>query len=153
MKHQWFRNYSTKTLKIRKVAIKFISFSNKSLRRIISDHRRSSNEISMFRRLGQKKTFLMVNVCNEIFAENSMVLQRIINESPMKQQWNISDSEVNTTETIKVKTISIELINNSNMSLQKIINNHQRSSNATSMFRRLGPKKHLWSLMFAKRLR
>ena len=55
------------------------------------------------------------NACNEIFAVTSMVLERVINESSMKNLWNIKDSDVNTTETTKIKKVSIEIINVSNM--------------------------------------
>ena len=40
----------------------------------------------------------------------------------MKKQWKLSDSDVNTTQTTKIKKVSIENINVSNMSLQSVIN-------------------------------
>ena len=49
------------------------------------------------------------NAWNEIFAVISMVLQRVINESSMKKHWKIKDSDVNTTKTIKIKKVSIDV--------------------------------------------
>ena len=40
----------------------------------------------------------------------------------MKQQRYVSDSEVNTSKTIKIKKVSIEIINFSNMTLQSVSN-------------------------------
>ena len=120
MKHQWNINDSggnkTKTMNIKMVSIEFIKVSNTSLQSIINDHRRSINEPSRFRRLGQKKTFLIFKTCYKILAVPSMVFQKIINETSMKQQKSVSDSEVNTTKTTKIKKVSIEIINVSNMS-------------------------------------
>ena len=97
------------------------------------------------------KTFMILNACMEIFAVTSMFLQGIINEASMHEQWEINDSEVNTSKTKKFKNVSYELFNVSNTSLQRIINDHRQSSNETSMFRRLGQQKRLWSLIFASK--
>ena len=96
------------------------------------------------------KALLIRNVCVQIFVVSSMVLQRVINESSRKKQWKISDSDVNTTKTKKNhKSCHRNYQYFWNTSLQKIINDHRRSSNETSMFRRLCLWKHLWSSMFA----
>ena len=70
-----------------------------------------------------EKTFLIISVCKEIFAVTSMFLRRIIQDSSMKQQWSISDSEVNTKKTIKIK------IGHRNYRCFKYVSpkNHQRS--------------------------
>ena len=86
------------------------------------------------------ETSMIFSVCMQIFVVSSMFLQTVINQSSMKKQWNISDSKVNTTKTLKIKNVAIETINFSNMSLQRIINDHRRSSIETSMFRRLSKK-------------
>ena len=112
---------TAKTIKIKKIAIEITNVSNMSLQRINRDHRRSSNETSMFRRLG-KKTFMIINVCIEIFAVTSSFLRKIIKDSSMNQQWNVSDSVANTKKTITIKKVAVEIINVSDMSLQRIIN-------------------------------
>ena len=68
------------------------------------------------------KTSIIFNVCIQIFRDSSMYLQRVINESSIKKQWNMTVSEINTTKTKKTKKVSIEIINASNMSLQIYIN-------------------------------
>ena len=83
-----------------------------------------------------------------------MFLRRIIQDSSMKQQWSISDSEFNTMKTIKIRKVAIEIINVSNMShmsLQRIIDGHRRSSKETSRFRRLGQKNPRRSLKIASK--
>ena len=97
------------------------------------------------------KALLIKNVCVQIFVVSSMVPQRVINQSSMKKQWNINDSGVNTTKTMKIEKVAIEMISNWKMSLQRIINDRRHGSNETSMFRRLGRWKHLWSSMFASK--
>ena len=87
------------------------------------------------------KLFMILNVCMEIFAVTSLFLQGIINESFLHQQWKINDSEVNTSKTKKFKNVSYEIINVSNTSLKRIIKDHRKSSNETSMFRRLPQQK------------
>ena len=96
------------------------------------------------------KPIRIINACIEVFAVTSMLLQRIINESSLKKQWNMKDSELNTTKTIKIKIFPNEIINVSNESHQRIINDYRRSSNEASKFRRLGQNKIL-SLMFASK--
>ena len=96
------------------------------------------------------KPIRIINACIEVFAVTSMLLQRIINESSMKKQWNMKDSELNTTKTIRIKNVPNEIINVSNKSQQRIINSYRRSSNEASKFRRLGQNKIL-SLMFASK--
>ena len=68
------------------------------------------------------KDLLIKNVCVQIFVVSSKFLQGVVNEISMKKQWNISDSEVNTTKTVNIKNVSIEKINVSNMYLQSVIN-------------------------------
>ena len=97
------------------------------------------------------KPLKIINTCIEIFAVTSMYLQRIINESSMTKQWNIKGSDVNTTQTSKIKKVAIEVIKVSNISLESIISDHRRSSNETSMFRRLGQKSPWRSLMLASK--
>ena len=65
---------------------------------------------------------MIFSVCIQIFVVSSMFPKKIINESSLKEQWNMKDSEVNTSKTIKIKGVSIEIINVSNMSLRRIIN-------------------------------
>ena len=65
----------------------------------------------------------------QIFVVSSMFLQRVINESSIKLQWNLSDSEFNTKKTIKIKKVAIEITKVSNMSLQKTINDPRQRSN------------------------
>ena len=65
---------------------------------------------------------MISTACIQIFVESSMFLRRIINESSLKEQWNMNDSEVNTTKTKKIKKNSMEIINVSIMDLQRIIN-------------------------------
>ena len=55
------------------------------------------------------KPIRIINACIEVFAVTSMLLQRIMNESSMKKQWNMNDSELNTTKTIKIKNVPNEL--------------------------------------------
>ena len=97
------------------------------------------------------KSLLIKHVCVQIFVVSSMVLQRVINESSMKKQWNIIDSDVNTTKTMRIKKVAIEKITIRKTSLQRNISDRRGSSNETSMFRRLCLWKHLWSSMFASK--
>ena len=68
------------------------------------------------------ETSMTFTVCIQIFVVSSMFPKKIINESSLKEQWNMRDSEVNTSKTIKIKKFSIEIINVSNKSLRRIIN-------------------------------
>ena len=65
---------------------------------------------------------MIFSVCIQIFVVSSMFLERIINISSLKERWNMNDSEINTSKTIKINKVSIETINVPNMSLKKIIN-------------------------------
>ena len=89
------------------------------------------------------------SVCIQIFVVSSMFLKRIINESSLKEQWNMNDSEVNTSKTIKIKKVSIEFINVSNMCLQRIINESWTKQQGNINVSEIGTKK--LSLMFASK--
>ena len=89
----------------------------------------------------------IVRIPNSVVS--SMFLQRIINDWPMDQQWQINDSDVNTPKTMKIKKVAIEIFSIRKTSLQRIISDRPGSSNETSMLRRLGQWKHLWWLLFA----
>ena len=39
----------------------------------------------------------------------------------MKKQWNIIDLEVNTRKTMKIKKFSIDFVNDSNFSIQRVV--------------------------------
>ena len=86
-------------------------------------------------------------VCIQIFVVSSMFLQRIINESSLKEQWSINDSEVNTTKTMKIKKFSIEIINVSIMSLQRNINESSTKQQGNINVSEISTK--ILSLMFA----
>ena len=69
------------------------------------------------------ETSMFFTVCIQIFVVSSMFSKKkIINESSLKEQWNMKDSEVNTSKTKKIKKPSIEIVKASNMYLQRIIN-------------------------------
>ena len=95
-------------------------------------------------------TSMIFSVCIQIFVVSSMFLQRVINESSMKKHWNINVTEFNTSRTRKIEKVFFETITVSNIPLQRIIKDHRRSSNGTSMFRRLSQQKKL-SLMPASK--
>ena len=90
---------------------------------------------------------MISTACIQIFVVSSMILQRIINESSLKEQWNMNDSEVNTTKTMKIKKISIEIINVSIMSLQRIINESSTKQQGNINVSEISTK--ILSLMFA----
>ena len=52
---------------------------------------------------------MIIIVCIEIFVVSTMFLQRVINESPMKKQWNFKVSELNTFRTKKIRKVSSKL--------------------------------------------
>ena len=63
-------------------------------------------------------------VCIQIFVVSSMFLQRVLNESSLKEHWNIKVSEITTTKNKKfIINVCIEVIKVSSTSLQRIINN------------------------------
>ena len=66
-----------------------------------TNHRGNSYETSKVSEIKSLKPIKIINACIEVFAVTSMLLQRVINESSMKKQWNMNDSELNTTKTIK----------------------------------------------------
>ena len=68
------------------------------------------------------QTSMTFSVCIQIFVVSSMFLQNVINESSLKEQWNINDSEVNKAKKNKDQKNSIEIVKVSNMYLQRIIN-------------------------------
>ena len=148
-----------------------------------TNHRRSSNETSMFRIFSQQKNFhqyslrrnhqglinvysknhqqrlitpaamkhqnlmistleiLMIkNVCIQIFVVSSGALQSIINGSSRKKQWNVSDSEVNTTKTIGIKRLPSKLPMFQLCLSKESSTSHRRSSNETSTFPRLSQR-------------
>ena len=68
------------------------------------------------------KTSMIFSICSQISVVSSMLHQRVINESSLKEQWIINVSEVNEAKAIKIKKVSIGFIKVSNMSLQRFIN-------------------------------
>ena len=94
-------------------------------------------------------TSMIFSVCIQIFVVSSMFLQKVLNESSLMEQWNINDSEVNTTKTIKIKKISIEIINASNMSIQRIINGSSTKQQGNNNILEISTKN--LSLMFASK--
>ena len=84
------------------------------------------------------------NLCSVI-----KVSKKIINQSSQKEQWNMNDSEVNTSKTIKIKKVSIEIINVSNMSLQRIINESSTMQQVNINVSEISTKK--LSLIFASK--
>ena len=88
-------------------------------------------------------------VCIQIFVVSSMFLKKNINESSLKEQWNMNDSEVNTSKTIKIKKVSTEIINVSFMSLQRIINEWSTTQQGNINFSEISTK--ILSLMFASK--
>ena len=83
------------------------------------------------------ETSVTFSVCIQNFVVSSMFLKRIINESSLKEQWNMNDSEVKTSKTIKIKKVSVEIINVSKGLFKGSSMNHRRSSKETSMSPRL----------------
>ena len=65
---------------------------------------------------------MIFTVCFQTFVVTSMFLQRVINESSLKEQWKINVPEFNEAKTIQIKKVCIEFIKVSNMSHQWIIN-------------------------------
>ena len=96
--------------------------------------------------LGTSMTF---TVCIQFFVVSSMFLKRIMNESSLKEQWNMNDSEVNTSKTIKIKKVSMEFINVSIMSLQRIINESSTKQQGNIKVSEISTK--ILSLMFASK--
>ena len=96
------------------------------------------------------QTSMIFSVCIQIFEVSSISPKRIINESSLKEQWNMNDSEVNTSKTIKIKKISIDIINVSKCLFKGSSTKHGRSNKEASMFWRLAQNKFL-SLMFASK--
>ena len=92
---------------------------------------------------------MIFSVCIQIFVVSSMFLQSVVNESSQKEQWNMKDSEVNISKTIKVKKFSIEIINVSNMSLRRIINESSIKQQGNINVLEISTKK--LSLMFASK--
>ena len=88
-------------------------------------------------------------VCIQIFVVSSMFPKKIINESSLKEQWNMNDSEVNTSKTIKIKKFSWEIINVSILSLQRIINESSTKQQGNINVSEISTK--LLSLMFASK--
>ena len=93
------------------------------------------------------ETSMTFAVCIQIFVVSSMFLKKIINESSLKEQWNMNDSEVNTSKTIKIKKVSMEIINVSIMSLQGIINESSTKQQGNIKVSEISTK--ILSLMFA----
>ena len=90
---------------------------------------------------------MIFSVCIQIFVVSSMFPKKIINESSLKEQWNMKDSEVNTSKTIKIKEASIENINVLNMSLRRIINESSIKQQGNINVSEISTKK--MSLLFA----
>ena len=87
------------------------------------------------------ETSMIFSVCIQIFLVSSMFFQGVINEYSMKKQWNINDSEVNTTESKKIKKFPSKLSMFQLCLSKESSTNHRRSSNQLSMFRRLPQQK------------
>ena len=85
---------------------------------------------------------MISSVCIQIFLVSSMFFQGVINESSMKKQWNINDSEVNTRESIKIKKFPSKLSMLQLCLSKESSTNHRRNSNQLSMFRRLPQQKN-----------
>ena len=134
LKHQWLKVFTTKTIKIKKLATEFINVSNMSLQRIINDHRWSSKETSMFRRSGQKKKHFW----SLIFATNSLLqLQWFFKEPSTNRRWSSNKTSLFLTLAqwkIIIINVCIEIIR----ILSKIFigssPNNQSSSKGTSTF-------------------
>ena len=92
---------------------------------------------------------MISTVCIQILVVASMFLQRIINQSSLKEQWNMNDSEVNTTKKIKIKKTSIEINNLLNMCLQRIINESSTKQQGNINVPEIGTKS--LPLMFASK--
>ena len=124
MKHQWFRVYTTKTTRIKEVSFENINVSIMSLQKPSRNHRRSSNETSMFWRLAQK------NCLSIMFASKS---------SKSYQKFFIGSSTVNqlcskginvlmifTLKTSMIFSVCIQIFGVSSMFLQGVINESSR---------------------------
>ena len=150
IKHQCFGDYHKK----KNLSLMFASKSSKSHQRLSKEsskaiNQSSSNWTSKIEKqhiksfIDQKR--LSPNI-RSVINGSSKSHQRIINEKTMKHQC----FRVYTFRTTKIKNVFIESITVSNISLQRIINDHRRSSNKASMFRKLPQQKKL-SLMFASK--
>ena len=95
------------------------------------------------------ETSMIFSVCIQNFVVSSMFLERINNQSLRKKQWNMIDSEVNTSKTIKIQKVSIEISNVSKMSLQRIINESLTKQQGNINVSEIGTKN--LSLMFASK--
>ena len=92
---------------------------------------------------------MIFSVCIQIFLVSSLFLERIMSASSMKRQWSINVSEVNTTKTIKIKKISMEIINASKMTIQRIINGSSTKQQGNNNVLEISTKN--LSLMFASK--
>ena len=95
------------------------------------------------------ETSMIFSVCIQNFVVSSMFLERINNQSLRKKQWNMIDSEVNTSKTIKIQKVSIEISNVSKMSLKRIINESLTKQQGNINVSEIGTKN--LSLMFASK--
>ena len=127
-KRQWNINVSEISTK-RILSLRFASKSSKSDQRFFTGsstiNQSSSKGINVLTII-TLETSMIFSVCIQTFVVSSMFLQGVINESSLKDQWNINVSEVNEGKTIKIKKVTIETINISDMSLQSIINESSR---------------------------
>ena len=95
------------------------------------------------------ETSMTFTVCIQFFVVSSMCLKRIMNESSLKEHWNMNDSEVNTSKTINIKIVSTDIINVSNISLQRITNESSIKQQGNNNVSEISTK--IWSLMFASK--
>ena len=95
------------------------------------------------------ETSMIFIVCIPNSVVSSMFLQRIINDSPMDQQWQINDSDVNTTKKRSQKFHS-QFSMFQQCPSKASSTNHQGSSTETSRFPSLMQKNYL-SLLFASK--
>ena len=114
-------------------------YSNNHQQRLINAAAMSYQNL----KISTLKILMIKNVCIQIFVVSSMFKQGVINESSMKKQWNINDSEVNTTESIKINKFPSKL-SMFQLCLSKESSRDHRSSNQASMFRRLPQQKNFY---------
>ena len=96
------------------------------------------------------ETSRIFSVYIQIFVVSSIFPKRIINETSLKEQWNMNDSQVNTTKAIKIKKKSIGIINVSKRSLHRIINESWTKQQGNINVLEISTKK-IMSLMFSSK--
>ena len=68
------------------------------------------------------ETSRIFSVCIQIIVVSSMFLQRVINESSLKEQWNIKVLEIRSTKHLKIINGCNEIFAVNSMVLQRVIN-------------------------------